>query len=159
MMQIAYLADYLHFVPTLAEWHHREWHHLTPWETRDGCAERLRQESKRGEVPTTLIAVEDDLLMGSASLVVHDMKGREDLSPWLASLYVAPEYRRQGIGTQLVQRIVQEANNLKIPALYLYTTGKENELFYEKLGWSVKERIFYLEKLRVIMAIQPVQTW
>jgi GNAT superfamily N-acetyltransferase len=82
------------------------------------------------------------------------MPGREDLSPWLASVYVAPPYRRRGIGAALVRRVVQEASNQRIPVVYLYTTSKENENFYTKLGWSVCERVEFLGKLRVIMEIR-----
>lgn len=154
-MQIAYLADHIHLLPLLAKWHHDEWSHLTPWETLEGCAERLKNEGQRGGVPTVLVAVEDGKLLGSASIVVHDMRGREDLSPWMAGVFVAPAYRRQGIGTKLVLRVVTEAGEQRIPVLYLYTTGKENEDFYARLGWSVKERVDYLGKLRVVMEIKP----
>jgi GNAT superfamily N-acetyltransferase len=33
-------------------------------------------------------------------------------SPWLAGVFVAPDYHRQGIGIQLVRRIVQDAARL-----------------------------------------------
>ena len=153
LIQIAYLADYPDFVPVLAQWHHEEWHHLTPWENLSQCEARLRREAQPGGIPTILIAVADGNLKGSASIVLHDMKGREDLSPWLAGVYVAPAYRRQGIGARLVQAVVEEARKQRVPRLYLYTTGKENERFYARMGWSVKERVDYLGKQRVIMEI------
>jgi len=153
-MQISYLADHIHLTPLLAKWHHNEWCHLTPWENLEGCAERLKNEAQRSGVPTVLVAVDDGKLLGSASIVVHDMKGREDLSPWMAGVFVAPAYRRQGIGTKLAQGVVDEAGKQGIPVLYLYTTGKENESFYARLGWSVKERVDYLGKLRVVMEIK-----
>jgi GNAT superfamily N-acetyltransferase len=154
-MHIDYLANYMHLVPLLAKWHYDEWHHLTPWETLDLCGERLEREAQKGGVPTVLVAVGNGKLMGYASIVVHDMKGREDLTPWMAGVFVAPAYRRQGIGTKLVQGIVEEAGKQNVSVLYLYTTSKENEDFYARLGWSVKERVEYLGKLRVVMEIKP----
>ncbi|OGG45871.1 MAG: hypothetical protein A3F84_17090 [Candidatus Handelsmanbacteria bacterium RIFCSPLOWO2_12_FULL_64_10] len=153
-MRIEHLADHLEFVQTLAEWHYREWRHLCPGETLDDFVERLRGQAQRGGVPTAFVALEGGRPVGSASLVAHDMQGREDLSPWLASVYVAPPCRRRGIGSALVRRVVQEAGERHIPTIYLYTTGKANENFYVHLGWSVRERVEYVGKLRVIMEIR-----
>lgn len=54
-----------------------------------------------------------------------------------------------------MQGIVEEAGKQNVSVLYLYTTSKENEDFYARLGWSVKERVEYLGKLRVVMEIKP----
>ena len=155
-MQITYLADHLHLVPQLAQCHFDEWHHLTPWENLEQCNERLRHQAQRSGVPTTLIALKDGQLLGSASLVIHDMKGREDLTPWLGGVFVAPNHRRQGIGTQLVQGIVTEAGKQNIARIYLYTTGENNENFYAQMGWTVTERVEYLGKTRVIMHMDSI---
>lgn len=63
--------------------------------------------------------------------------------------------QRRGIGAMLVHAVVEEAGKQRVSALYLYTTGKENEGFYARLGWSVRERVDYLGKQRVIMEIAP----
>jgi len=83
------------------------------------------------------------------------MEIRPELTPWLADLYVAPIHRRHGVGSALVRRIVQEAARLKVQVAYLFTTSRENEILYANLGWSVRERVEYLGKLRVIMETQP----
>jgi len=153
MTCIELLADHVDLLPLLAEWHFREWSHLTPGETLADTVHRLRDAARRGGVPSTFVALADDELIGSASLVAHDMEIRMDLSPWLAGVYVAPAHRRRGIGSLLVRRVVQEAHDLGVPRAFLYTTGPENERFYAGLGWSVRERAEYRGKLRVIMQI------
>lgn len=155
MTRIEYLADHLSLVPMLAQWHHREWNHLRPDETVGGRALRLRESARRDGYPLTFVALSDGELLGSASFVAHDMEIRRDLTPWLADLYVAPTHRRRGIGSALVRRVTQEAAGLGIPLLYLFTTSQENESLYANLGWSVRERVEYLGKLRVIMETEP----
>lgn len=154
MTRIEYLADHSSVVPTLAEWQHRKWNHFRPGETIADRAERLRQSARRDGCPLTFVAFGDGALLGSASLVPCDMQIRPDLTPWLADLYVAPAHRHHGAGAALVRRIVQEAVRLSVQTLYLFTTSKENERFYTTLGWSVRERLDYLGKLRVIMEIR-----
>jgi GNAT superfamily N-acetyltransferase len=150
-VRIDYLADNLAFLPTLAEWHFRQWQQLSGWDSFDQCLQRLRAHAGRATIPTTFIAVADEGLLGSASLIECDMEIRTELSPWLSDLYVAPQRRRRGIGAQLVRRVVEEAARLGVATLYLYTTSKENEEYYARLGWAVRERVIYRDKLRVIM--------
>jgi N-acetylglutamate synthase-like GNAT family acetyltransferase len=52
------------------------------------------------------------------------MDTRLDLAPWLASVLVAPAYRRRGVGSALAERVVEEARALAVETLYLYTYDK-----------------------------------
>lgn len=140
-MQLGYLADHLHFLPQLAEWHHAEWSWLRPGDTVEARIQRTRKGCGHQEIPTTVIAYEGDTLLGSASLVTHDMDTRCDLSPWLAGVYVSAAHRQRGIGAVLVERIVAEARALGLPRLYLYTPGAE--AFYAKRGWTPLEHTPY----------------
>jgi predicted N-acetyltransferase YhbS len=149
-MEFVYLADHLNFLPQLADWHHAEWGYIRPADTAQARRKRLEAECGHLEIPTTIIAVEKGELLGSVMLLADDMDTHKELSPWLASLLVAPERRRQGIGAALVRRLLQEAGNLGIKRLYLYTPSEER--FYRKLGWSVLERTEYAGKPAVIMA-------
>jgi GNAT superfamily N-acetyltransferase len=107
------------------------------------------------------VALADGQLLGSASLVAQDMEIHPELSPWLASVYVAPEFRRQGIGSALVERVVGEARALGVSRLHLYTPDKEG--FYARLGWHTLERVDYRDHHVAVMAFhvaaqsEPVQ--
>lgn len=140
---VEYLADRREFIPTVARWLHAEWGHLRPGETVEDRAASVERDCGHCEVPTTFVALAGDQLLGSASLVEHDMATRPELSPWLSGVFVAPEHRRRGVGAALVERVVQEARVLRTPRLYLYTPG--SGALYLKLGWSVMERTFYCE--------------
>ncbi len=152
-MTIEYLADHPEFLSILAEWQHAEWGHLRPCDTLEARRNRLRAEGERGRVPLTVVAHENAQVLGSASLIPHDMNTRLELSPWLAGVYVGTDYRRKGIGAELVRRIMAEAASFKVPVLYLYTVHSED--FYANLGWSLQEHTTYREQNVAIMTHHP----
>jgi GNAT superfamily N-acetyltransferase len=149
-MRIEYLADHLEAIPTLADWHHDEWQTRTPWLSLEDRISRLTERAGRRQVPTTLVALLDSVIVGFACLVAHDMDTRLDLSPWLASVLVARAYRRRGVGAALVESAVEEARALGVGTLHLYTYDQEQ--FYFRRGWSVLEWTNYRGETVVIMA-------
>ena len=106
-------------------------------------------------IPVTFVAVEDGQPLGSASLVERDLATHTHLGPWLASVYVTHERRRQGIGGQLVRRVVEEAARLHFDRLYLFTLDQEP--FYRELGWERLERNHFRGHPIVVMSIAPQQ--
>ena len=152
-MTIEYLADHPEFVRTLAEWQHAEWGHLRPGDSVEARMSRLRNFSARDRIPLTVVAHDDGELLGSASLIPHDMDTRMELTPWLAGVFVAPEHRRCGVGAALVRRVMAEAARLSVPVLYLYTV--HSEAFYATLGWSLQEHSTYRNQNIAIMTCHP----
>jgi GNAT superfamily N-acetyltransferase len=155
-MNIEYLADRPEFVPTLARWHYQEWANLRPGDSMEARILRLQGWCGRGRVPLTVIALSDDKLLGSASLIEHDMDSRLELTPWLAGVFVAPKHRRKGVGATLVRRILDEATSLHVSRLYLYTVDSTS--FYANLGWSVLEHTAYRGKEVSIMSYSTITT-
>jgi len=100
-------------------------------------------------VPTGFVAVLDEVVVGMACLVAHDMETRPELTPWLATVLVAPDYRGRGIGSALSERVVAEARALAFSKVYLVTFDKTS--FYARLGWSNLERTDYLGLPATIM--------
>lgn len=149
-MRIDYLADHQEFIPTLARWHYDEWAYLRPGDSVGARATRLRADCGRGEIPTTFVAFSGSALLGSAMLIAHDMDTRMELTPWLAGVFVAPDYRRQGIGSALVKRVVECAKMLGVGRLYLYTPSAEE--MYSRLGWSAVEQTSYRGADVVVMS-------
>lgn len=148
-IRVDYLADHMAFIRTVADWHHREWGHLTPRSSLDRCISHVARTCTRDAIPLTFVAVAGDVPVGCASLIHHDLKTRMELSPWLASVYVAPECRRQGIGSRLVRRAVDRAREFQMERLYLITPDQES--FYRRLGWDPLERTNYRAEDVVIM--------
>ena len=65
----------------------------------------------------------DQELFGSAAIIEHDMDTRMELSPWLASVFVAPEFRKRGIGSKLVTHVMEQAKNNKIKNIIFIYAG------------------------------------
>lgn len=152
-MRIEYLSDHPEALPILAEWQHAEWGNLRPGDTIEKRMDRLCGYANADQIPLTVVALDGSEVLGSASLIPHDMDTRMELSPWLAGVYVGVQYRRRGIGAQLVRRIMAEGGRLKLPLLYLYTVHSEK--FYAALGWTLLERTSYREQKIVIMTCRP----
>ena len=150
-MRIEYLADFPDYLATLAQWHHEEWHHLNPGDTVEKRQARMRAHLAKRQIPTTFVTLDGDTLLGSACLLADDMHQHRDLTPWLASVFVALDHRGEGVGSALVRRVVEEARALGVETLYLYTPDRER--LYARMGWSVLERTEYMDVHVVIMSI------
>jgi len=148
--RIESLADHPALIPTLAAWHHAQWSYLDVGVSVAQRAAALRTHG-RDAVPMTVVVRSAGTLLGSASLIAYDMDTRMDLSPWLASVYVAPPYRGHGVGSALVREIVDRATDLGFWALYLFTPDRAR--FYERLGWHVLEHVVYRGYAQVLMSI------
>ena len=88
---------------------------------------------------TALLAEVDGTPAGSCLFVREEIDPKHDLTPWLAALYVAPDFRNRGIASALVRTIEQHARSVGCSHLYLYTIAAEP--LYAKLGWTVRDRL------------------
>jgi GNAT superfamily N-acetyltransferase len=140
-MEIHNLSTHREVIPVIAKWFYQEWPYLYPNRTLSDIEQAIEGKKIKNKILTTLVAFEGEILLGTVSLKIHDMNIRLDLTPWLAGLYVEEHWRRQGIGTALVNAIEQKAKAISIRRLYLYTLKSEG--FYIRLGWRVKERTEY----------------
>jgi predicted N-acetyltransferase YhbS len=132
-MRIEPLADHEHLARTLARWHADEWSDLVPSWSYETLLAELAAHTRRDTIPLTLVALEGAELLGSASLLVDDLPGWEHLTPWLASVFVAPAARGRGVGTRLVTEAAGTAQRLGVERLHLFTAGQAD--FYRRLGW------------------------
>ena len=149
LVKIEYLADHADAIPTLAQWHHDEWQAVTPHLVVADRIAGFRARMRRLEVPTGFVALIDEAVAGMACLVAHDMETRPELTPWLATVLVAPQFRGRGIGSALSQRVVVEGRALAFPRMYLVTFDKAS--FYARLGWHNLEQTEYLGLPATIM--------
>ncbi|RQS31092.1 N-acetyltransferase [Burkholderia sp. Bp8992] len=73
------------------------------------------------------VAVNDDRIVGIAAHAVTDGV------TWLEQLYVCPEFKRQGIGTALLESVKSQANG-KLQ-LYTFQMNRDAAAFYEQHGF------------------------
>jgi predicted N-acetyltransferase YhbS len=135
-----FLADRPQHVRTCAAWEYAAWGQGGGKTMADSlsCYDRTRSDT----MPLTLIACRaDDTVVAMVSLWESDCASRPDLTPWVASLYVAPVARQQGIGARLFRCIQAEAIRLGLDHLYLMTQHVASERFYRADGWQSFDRV------------------
>ena len=148
-MEIRYLRDYQKWIPQIAQWFYDEWGDLYPDLDIEKIIARLHKRTNVDKIPLTMVAVENEMVVGTASLKEFDMDTRMEYSPWLAAVYVREDWRRKGVGARLVETIVTKAKTIGVGTLYLYTPDAQD--FYAKLGWSILENSEYHGKNVTIM--------
>lgn len=118
---------------------YKEFHHLRPSETLHDRIEKFHQRvAGHAHSPLAVFAAfQEDLLVGTISIVEKDLD-TTSLHPWLASLWVAPRYRHQGIATTLLQHCETFLRTHHVDHTYLFTDSLSD--FYRKLGWHVLEQ-------------------
>jgi GNAT superfamily N-acetyltransferase len=99
---------------------------------------------------TALLAEVDGRPAGSCLFVREEIDPKHDLTPWLAALYVAPEFRQRGVASALVRATEQHARSVGCRELFLYTVTAE--ALYAKLGWTARDRFESDSEQFVLMA-------
>jgi predicted N-acetyltransferase YhbS len=130
---IADVLDHPQHIPILARALKSTFAVNRPHVTAATYEERLRSEALGQPLPRTWVALVDGEPAGCARLVAADHPARPDLTPWLASVFVSPVWRRRGIASALVQTVQQAAQAAGFPALYLFT--EDQARLYARQGF------------------------
>jgi GNAT superfamily N-acetyltransferase len=136
-MLISYLHDQPQFIDKLAPLLLEQWRHILDGETIEYFHAKLKGHLNLNTLPIAWVAHSGEDLLGTASLRVHDLDGREVLTPWLGGVFVTPARRREGIGVALCQVVEAKAFHLGYPTLHLFTFDKQ--LWYTKQGWQLSD--------------------
>ena len=142
--KVVALAEHPHHWQTAAEWSFAAWHHEFPTDT---VQTYLDQYSLAASKPEKLIEIFaaidiDDNLLGVATLVDDDeLPDAPEPGPWLAAVFVAPDARKFGVGSALVERVVSRTRELNYSTLYLYT--EHAQIWYRDKGWTkIRDTVF-----------------
>lgn len=144
-----YLADRPELIPVLAGWFFNEWGSHNPDLTLESIEDNLKERLHRDSIPLVIIKLVDGTPIASASLKIREMETHPHYQHWLGSVYVLPECRGLGIGSELIRYTVDNARQLAVDELYLYTRKKQ--YFYSKLGWKPVETPIYHGRKVIIM--------
>jgi len=136
-MRIDYLDDVPDFIPLLAREMAEHWSSVIPGESYEIRHEKLISHQNRDQLPLAWVAHENGVLLGTSALRVCDLEGREDLTPWLAGIFVMPDYRGRGIAAKLCEVAEMKAWEWGVESLYLHTPDQQG--LYRKLGWRSVE--------------------
>ena len=98
---------------------------------------RMIEQKLRVQPELLLVARVDDALVGAI------MAGYDGVRGWLYHLAVAPEHRGRGVATRLVREAESRLSALGCSKvnLQIRASNAAVKAFYEKLGYSVEERI------------------
>lgn len=133
-IQFSYLIDHPEYVPQLSQWFFEQWGSIIPDETLETRIAKFKTHLNREKLPIAWVAHANGQPLGSASLRVHDLESRADLSPWLGGVFVRADCRRQGIGAALCATVEDAARSRGVEKLYLFTHDKQ--AWYSRLGWT-----------------------
>lgn len=134
----------------LAAWHVREWGHLySDWDLAAAEAEFHSQTELPG-LPATWLAFDAEVLVGSISALPVDTPELADIpGPWLASFYIVPAVRGQGVAQALMAEAAAGVAALGYRQWALFTP--EHEAYYARHGWLLQEyRMLHGERVAVM---------
>jgi GNAT superfamily N-acetyltransferase len=129
LLNIVSLSQQPRLAPVIAGWLLDEFRHELSLSYDEQVAKLLAQKSPE----ETFVLFDDGVPVGTASLVASDLPSRPDLTPWLASVLVRPEFRGRGYSAPLVKH-VEGAAAVSASVLWLYTWSAEP--VYACLGWE-----------------------
>ena len=133
-VQISPLIEHPEYIPQLGQWLFEQWDSILGEETPEARIKKLRAHMNRDQLPIAWVAHANGQLLGTAALRVHDLEGREDLTPWLGGVFVGSHFRRQGVGAALCATVEDQARAREVSTLYLFTLDKQ--AWYSRLGWT-----------------------
>lgn len=140
-MRVVPLVERPDLVDQVSAWGFAEWGHLDHGQTLETRTAWIRGKMNVDRIPVAFVALgEDDGIVGTASLIFDDLEG-DPRNPWLASVFVPPSHRRQGIASALVRAVEEKARALGYRRLYLFTTSAAS--LYAGLGWQALEQRDY----------------
>ncbi len=135
VIKIDYLKNHPKYVTLCAQWAFNEWGHYKPTDTLETFI-ASREKYLNEHIPFTLLAFDGEIPVGMCSLA--ETRGLlPGLTPWLAALYVTPDYRNQKIGTLLEETICEKARSMGFKKIYLFTSDVNVIPWYEKHNWEV----------------------
>ena len=126
-----------HIMQTVATWSIQQWGADFPSDSLETYI-NLYEESLRSTtgIPRVFVALnKDNAPVGTITFVADDdLPHSTEPGPWLAALFVLPEYRGHGVGHTLVRTVTNHAYSLGHHTLYLYTEDLMS--WYEEMGWT-----------------------
>jgi GNAT superfamily N-acetyltransferase len=137
--EINLLCDRQDFIPVLVEHIWNEWKHdfinLTDYKTPEALYNFYRSTSGI-QIPTAYVMHKNDTFIGTCLVDNEDMQLYPDRRPWLASVYIAPEFRNKGYASLLINYVAP-----KYPLLHLWTFNQQLADLYKRFGFEEKEVI------------------
>ena len=122
--------------------------------TKDTPSEELRnslfdffQKNIKSERFISWIAVQEEEIIATSGLVFYEIpplfeniSGKE---AYIMNMYTLPRFRRKGIGTELLKKLIEEVRKREIRKIRLITS-EDGKYLYEKNGFKFNENEMYI---------------
>jgi GNAT superfamily N-acetyltransferase len=131
-IKVEFLEDHPDMIPILANYFRSEW---LGYYGPDGSADALNDITSlcnNSKLPICLVALKGNSFCGSVALR-QKSASHQHLSPWLTSLYVVPESRRQGVGTKLINAIERLSQDMGYITIFARSATAVD--FFLKNNW------------------------
>lgn len=136
-MVISDLRNAARFAATIANrgWH--EWWTDTEMPLSE-YQSGIEQMAAGSGIPMAFVAHDGERYVGSVLLIGSDLDIRPQYSPWIAALWVEPEFRRRGVAEELIHAARSEAERQGHHACYL-CAAESNSPYYRARGFRLVE--------------------
>src|SRR5271168_3082991 len=135
-------------VPTVAGWVWEEFWR-SHGHTLEQTAEAVAATVAARDLPQTYVLLVDDWPVGTATLAARDLEERPDLTPWLAGVFVAPDWRGRGYAALLVSAVENVCLKRSTATLWRYTRTAER--IYARCGWRTVETVEHNSRTYALM--------
>lgn len=85
-------------------------------------------------IPLALVAHDDGVFLGTASVIESDVEARPQYTPWVAAVWVDDDARKSGVGSALVRAGAEAAFKQGFETVYLCAKPRLTD-YYEGMGW------------------------
>lgn len=156
-MQFEFLNDRRDAIPIIGRWYHDEWGRRLRNESLESATARLDEYLNRDRIPFILIISEGKEILATAQLKFREMeKMYPEKEHWLGGVFVSPQHRGHGLGSQIANEIAERAPLYGVETLFLQTERLDGGL-YRRIGWTPIEQVNN-EGLEVLVMERTVST-
>jgi GNAT superfamily N-acetyltransferase len=152
-LTISNLRECPEFFPTVAD---RVWEFT--WKPKGVSLEQvaagLRGLTSNEKFPFVIVARDRERYMGSTLGIASDMDDRPQYTPWIAAVWVDPQYRGQNVGRSLVSFATDILFEQGFSRVFLCARPERHE-FYARQGWLLIERDVGEKRLNVYVKGEP----
>lgn len=83
------------------------------------------------------LAIENNQIVSIAVICIYELlPTKSNLTGYIQNVYTLEEYRKKGLATQLLKRLIDDAKNKGVGNIYLHATD-EGKYVYDKLGFEI----------------------
>src|SRR5438045_9134209 len=111
------LSECPEHLDSVGRWIYEEW-----WSKRCDSPEVvvnwLRSHTKLDSVPYSVIALAEGEPVGSCCVIENDCIHRPQYAPWVAAVYLMPEFRRRGIASMILREAASLAARAGVICLF-----------------------------------------